>query len=360
MDGLMKFSVFFEMQLSHPSRASEAQVFRDCVEQAVLADELGYHCVWEVEHHGLYEYSHSSAPEVFLAFVAARTKRIRLGHGVTLLPQRYNHPLRIAERIATLDILSGGRVNWGTGKSSSLVEQMAFQTRREDLHDEWLEALQMIPKMWCSDVFEHRGRFYQVPPTQVIPKPLQQPHPPIFAACSRPDTAALMGSLGIGALNFAFGSDEYLAQKVAEYRAASETAKPVGRAQTRWFACTPATLVLKDDARALRHGTRGARFFLNAMGKYYFGGDRPIGPLDVPRDDLSDAELEEARSLRNAPGSQLATIVGDPVAARESVQRFADIGVDELILVMQMGTVPHELILESLRTFAEEVQPHFG
>jgi alkanesulfonate monooxygenase SsuD/methylene tetrahydromethanopterin reductase-like flavin-dependent oxidoreductase (luciferase family) len=359
MDPVMKFSLFFEMQLSQPTRASEAQVFRDCVEQAVLADQLGYHCLWEVEHHGLYEYSHSSAPEVFLAFVAARTQRIRLGHGVTLLPQRYNHPLRIAERIATLDVLSGGRVNWGTGKSSSLVEQMAFQTNRADLHEEWLEALRMIPRMWASDVFEHQGRFFQVPPIQVIPKPLQQPHPPIFAACSRPDTAALMGSLGIGALNFAFGNDEYLTEKVTEYRAAAAKAEPVGREQTNWFACTPATLVLKDDERALRHGTRGARFFLNAMGKYYFGGDRPVGLLDIPREDLSDEELAGARELRNAPGSQLATIVGDPVAARESVERFVEVGVDELILVMQMGTVPQELILESIRTFAEQVMPHF-
>ena len=356
----MKFSIFFEMQLSQPTRAAEAQLFHDCVEQTVLADQLGYHCVWEVEHHGLYEYSHSSAPEIFLGFVAARTRRIRLGHGVTLLPWRYNHPLRIAERIATLDILSGGRVNWGTGKSASLVEQMAFETERAELHDQWLEALQMIPRMWASDVFEHKGRFFRVPPTQVIPKPVQQPHPPIFAACSKPDTAALAGSLGIGALNFAFGSDEYLGEKVREYRAAAREARPVGRAQTNWFACTPATLVLKDDARALRHGTRGARFFLNAMGKYYFGDERPIGQLEIPRSDLTDEELAEARALRNSPGSQLATIVGDPVAARESVQRFVETGVDELILVMQMGTVSHELIVESLRTFAEEVMPHFG
>src|SRR5262249_10130591 len=86
----MKFSLFFEMQIADPTAAKEAQTFHDCVEQAVLADELGYHCVWEVEHHGLYEYSHSSAPEVFLSFVAAKTRRIRLGHGVTLLPFRYN------------------------------------------------------------------------------------------------------------------------------------------------------------------------------------------------------------------------------------------------------------------------------
>ncbi len=108
----MKFSLLYEMQISEPTGESEAQLFHDCLEQCILADEIGYHCVWEVEHHGLFEYSHSSAPEIFLSFVAARTKRIRVGYGVTLLPYRYNHPIRIAERIATLDILSGGRVDW--------------------------------------------------------------------------------------------------------------------------------------------------------------------------------------------------------------------------------------------------------
>src|SRR5262247_1940284 len=153
----MKFSIFFEMQISEPDRKKEAQTFHDCVTQAVFADTLGYHCVWEVEHHGLYEYSHSSAPEIFLSFVAAKTKQIRLGHGVTLLPHRYNHPIRIAERIATLDILSGGRVNWGTGKSSSRVEQIAFENDLGTLHEQWLEALTIIPKMWKHDVFEYKG-----------------------------------------------------------------------------------------------------------------------------------------------------------------------------------------------------------
>jgi alkanesulfonate monooxygenase SsuD/methylene tetrahydromethanopterin reductase-like flavin-dependent oxidoreductase (luciferase family) len=121
----MKFSLFYEMQMSQPTRDKEAECFRNCLEQAELADRAGYDCIWAVEHHGLLEYSHSSAPEIFLSFVAARTTRIRVGHGVTLAPFRYNHPLRIAERIAALDILSGGRVNWGSGKSSSKVEQLA-------------------------------------------------------------------------------------------------------------------------------------------------------------------------------------------------------------------------------------------
>jgi alkanesulfonate monooxygenase SsuD/methylene tetrahydromethanopterin reductase-like flavin-dependent oxidoreductase (luciferase family) len=356
----MKFSIFFEMQISEPTRASEAQTFHDCLAQAVLAEELGYHAVWEVEHHGLYEYSHSSAPEIFLSFVAARTKRIRIGHGVTLLPHRYNHPIRIAERVATLDILSGGRVNWGSGKSSSLVEQLAFENDLTTLHEQWLEALEMIPRMWSADVFQHEGRFFHVPPTQVIPKPVQQPHPPMFAACTKPESAVAVGKLGLGALNFAFGNDDYLTEKVRQYRAAVARAAPVGRQKNDWFACTPAALVLPDDRKACQYGLRGARFFADSLASYYLSGSRPVGRLALSRDFFSDGELAEAMEQRNAPGTQVAAIVGDPACARETVARFVDIGVDELILVMQMGTVPHDLIMQSLRTFAEEVMPHFA
>ena len=327
--------------------------------QAVLADELGYHCVWEVEHHGLYEYSHSSAPEVFLAFVAARTKRIRIGHGVTLLPYRYNHPIRIAERVATLDILSGGRVSWGSGKSSSLVEQVAFENVIPELHEQWLEALEMIPRMWSADVFSHKGKHFEIAPTRIIPKPVQLPHPPMFAACSKPDSAVAVGRLGLGALNFAFGSDDYLTQKVTEYRKAVAGATPIGRQKNDWFACTPATLVLRDDRKACQYGFRGAGFFGASLAQYYLSGARPTGRLAVPRDFLSGRDLDDAMALRNQPGSPVASIVGDPASARETVERFADIGVDQLILVMQMGTVPHELVMESLRTFAEDVMPHF-
>jgi alkanesulfonate monooxygenase SsuD/methylene tetrahydromethanopterin reductase-like flavin-dependent oxidoreductase (luciferase family) len=356
----MKFSIFYEMQLSDPTRQSEAELFHRCVEQAVYADELGYHCVWEVEHHGLFEYSHSSAPEIFLAFLAARTKRIRIGHGVTLLPYRYNHPLRIAERIATLDILSGGRVNWGSGKSASLVEQVAFENKTDELHEQWLEAVRIIPRMWASDVFSHKGRFFDIAPIQVVPKPVQQPHPPMFAACTKPESAAAVGHLGLGALNFAFGSDDYLSEKVAEYRRASETAVPVGQVKTNHFACTPATLVLEDDRKACAYGYRGARFFFETLQRYYSAGTRPTGKLDVARGFFTEGELDQAMALRNTAGSQVHSVIGDPACARETVQRFVDAGIDELILVMQMGTVPHELIMESLRCFAEDVMPHFA
>jgi alkanesulfonate monooxygenase SsuD/methylene tetrahydromethanopterin reductase-like flavin-dependent oxidoreductase (luciferase family) len=356
----MKFSLFYEMQISRPTQPDEARLFHDCLAQAMLADELGYHAIWAVEHHGLREYSHSSAPEIFLSFVAAKTQRIRIGHGVTLLPFRYNHPIRIAERIAVLDILSNGRVNWGSGKSSSKVEQVAFENDIGTLHDQWLEAVRIIPKMWASDVFSFKGRFFDIAPIQVVPKPVQKPHPPMFAACSKPDTAAHVGKLGLGALNFAFGDDDYLAQKVTEYRKAIASAEPVGQVVTNHFACTPATLVLDDDKKACEHGFRGARFFYESLQRYYLAGDRPIGELPVPRGSLSASDLAQAMALRSTARAPLATLVGDPVAVKEGVSRLAEIGVDELILVMQMGTVAHELIMESIRTFGEKVLPHFS
>lgn len=354
----MKFSLFYEMQISDPTRATEARLFQDCLAQAELADQLGYHCVWAVEHHGLFEYSHSSAPEVFLSFVAARTRRIRVGHGVNLLPFRYNHPIRCAERVATLDILSGGRVSWGTGKSASLVEQQAFECDIPSLHDQWAEALEIIPRMWQEEVFSYEGRYVRIPPTQVIPRPVQRPHPPIFAACSKPDSAKHVGALGLGALNFAVGDDVHLEQKVREYRAAVAGATPKHRAKNDSFACAPPCLVLDDDREACRHGLRGARFFTEALGAYYYG--RPTGKLKIPRDFLPEGELAEIMANRNAPGSHMTAIVGDPVAVRETISRFAKAGVDELLLIMQLGTVPHELVVRSIRTFGEKVLPHFA
>jgi alkanesulfonate monooxygenase SsuD/methylene tetrahydromethanopterin reductase-like flavin-dependent oxidoreductase (luciferase family) len=360
----MKFSLFYELQLDSPTRAKEAALFPAVIEQIKLADKLGYHAVWVVEHHGLYEYSHSSAPEVLLGFAAAHTEKIRLGHGVTLLSHRYNHPIRVSERVATLDILSRGRVNFGTGKSASLVEQLAFENDLGTLHEQWEEALRMIVAMWQSDVFEYKGRFFDVPPIQIVPRPLQAPHPPLYAACTRPESAASVGRLGLGALNFALGSDTELADKIARYRAATRDARAsggaIGASVNDHFACTPLALVLPDDTRACRHGMRGARFFTEALNQYYFSGKRPVGPLAVARGELDAASLERAMRRRNTPEDTYNVCCGDPAFAREYVARFQALGVDELILVMQMGTVPSEVVLESVRTFGEQVLPYFA
>ena len=353
----MKFSLLLELQISFPTAATERQAFHDAVEQAELAEELGFEGVWAVEHHGLLEYSHCSAPEVLLSFIAARTKRIRLGHAVTLTPSRYNHPIRVAERIAALDILSGGRVNWGSGKSASRTEQAAFEIDPADLDGQWREALEMIPRMWRSEQFEWNGRFFKVPPIAIIPKPVQQPHPPIYVACSRPETVVTAGQLGAGSLNFTAGTDDQLVAKIRSYREAISGTRVTGRRVNNQFCCTPTALVLKDDRKACEHGFRGSRFFGEGLATYFFSPHRVTGTLDIARDNLSTSELDTAMAARNTPGSQLTAIVGDPTAAKETVARFRATGVDELILVMQMGTVPQPIVLESLRTFAEHVMP---
>ena len=356
----MKFSILLEAQIAEPTPESERRLFRECIEQVVLADELGYHAVWATEHHGLYEFSHSSAPECLLSFAAARTKRIRIGHGVTLTPHRYNHPIRVAERVATLDILSDGRVNWGSGKSASRVEREAFEVDSATLHDQWLEALEMIPRMWRSDVFEWKGRFYQIPPTAIVPKPVQRPHPPLFVACSQPASAALAGRLGAGSLNFSAGTDAELVGRVQSYRDAISRTKSGGGRVNDHFACTPTVTVLPDDRQACEYGFRGGRFFAECLGSYFLANQRPVGPLDVSRDRFRPRALDEAMAARNREGSQLVAVNGDPVAARETVARYQAAGVDELICVMQMGMVPHEIVCQSLRTFAEHVAPHFS
>ncbi|MBL7714416.1 MAG: LLM class flavin-dependent oxidoreductase [Bdellovibrionales bacterium] len=355
----MRFSLFFEMQISQPDRKKEAQLFHDCVAQAVLADQVGFDGIWAVEHHGLYEYAHSSAPETFLAFVAAKTKKISIGHGVSLLPGRYNHPIRVAERVATLDILSQGRVLWGTGKSGTAVETGAFEIAPTELESQWREALQMIPKMWTEDIFSWQGKHYNIPPTQIVPKPFQDPHPPIFAACSRPELAVGAGEMGLGVLNVAVYRDIELAKSIQNYRDAIARAKPVSTVTMNRYCCNPSSLVLKNDRKAAQYGLWGSQFFLRSMMNYYLTDKRPTGPLKVSREMPTDQQVEGFMKTRNTRDSQLSIVIGDPVCARESVQRFKDAGVDELILVMQTGVQPHELIMESIRTVAEEVIPHF-
>jgi alkanesulfonate monooxygenase SsuD/methylene tetrahydromethanopterin reductase-like flavin-dependent oxidoreductase (luciferase family) len=353
----VRFSLFYEMQISNPTKSSEYQLFHDCLNQCILADQVGFDGIWAVEHHGLYEYAHSSAPEIFLSFVAAKTKKITIGHGSTLLPKNFNHPIRIAERLATLDILSEGRVYWGAAKSGTKVEQGAFEIAPEDLQSQWLEALEMIPKMWQEGPFSWDGKYYKIPPTHIVPKPVR--HPPVFASCSRPELAVQAGELGLGALNFAIYKDEQLKMKIDNYRSAIQRAKPITGVVTNHFCCNPAALILNDDYKAVQYGLMGSKFFTRSMGNYYWTDTRHVGAVRAPRDLPSQNEVELFMKHRNKPGTQLSVVFGDPASARETIQRFQDVGVDELIFVLQSGTIPHELIMESIQTIGEQVIPYF-
>lgn len=355
----MKFSLFMEMQVDATSGVSDAELYRNCVEQAVLADQLGYHAIWEVEHHGLYEYSHSSAPETFLAFVAAKTRNIRLGHGITLTPGKFNHPIRIAERVAALDILSEGRVNWGSGKSSSNVEAATFGIDYPALEGQWREALDMIPAIWRDDVFSWDGQHYKVPPVRIHPKPVQAPHPPMFAPAASREGSLKVGSLGLGLLNFSQHKYDDLVRQVAAYRQAVRESGPTTYQKNEYIAVTSNTIVLDDDHKACEYGFRGGQFFWDSFHQYYFNARPAPQLLPISRRPITGAALSAVKSMRTRQPDHLYAIIGDPAHAREKVAMFQQAGVDELILVMQLGTVPHEIVMASLRCFAEKVMPHF-
>lgn len=355
----MKFSLFLEMQVDGTSGISDFELYKNCVEQVVFADQLGYHAIWEVEHHGLYEYSHSSAPETFLAYVAAKTKKIRLGHGITLSPGKFNHPIRIAERVATLDILSEGRVNWGSGKSSSNVEAETFGINFSDLKGQWLEALDIVPSIWQNEIFSWNGTYYKIPPVCIRPKPVQRPHPPMFAPSASIESALEAGALGLGLLSFSQQKYDDLTNRVGLYRQAIRNSEPRLYNKNEYFAVTSNAIVLDDDHSACEYGFRGGRFFWESLQQYY-SNIRPAPELlPVERRPIVGSALAAAKIVRNRNPDHLFAIIGDPVHAREKVAMFQKAGVDELILAMQLGTVPHEVVMKSIRCFAEKVMPHF-
>src|SRR3989449_5765382 len=228
----MKFGIFYEHQLPRPWEAgSEYRLLHESLDQIELADGLGFHTAWEVEHHFLEEYSHSSAPEVFLAAASQRTSRIRLGHGIVQVPQEVNHPARVAERAATLDLISGGRVEFGTGEGSSQMELGAFGVDRVEKRAQWEESLDAITRMFVEQPFAgYEGRWISMPPRNVIPKPKQRPHPPLWVACSRRETILTAAQRGLGALSFAFVEPEAAKEWVDSYYEliASDRCVPAG------------------------------------------------------------------------------------------------------------------------------------
>ncbi len=233
-------------------RAPRHALYREALEQVELADRLGFDYVWEVEHHFLEEYSHSSAPEVFLAAASQRTTRIRLGHGIVNVMPSVNHPARIAERLATLDLVSGGRVDFGTGESSSAAELGGFLIDREHKREMWHEALDATTRMLAEEPFAGiEGQFVQMPPRNVVPKPLQRPHPPIWVACSRRETIHLAGRNGIGALSFSFVEPEDAAKWVQEYYEliAGEECVPAGFAVNPNIAVVLPMMLAQDEGR---------------------------------------------------------------------------------------------------------------
>ena len=373
----MQFSMIFEAQMADPSAANEHQVIRDCVDQAVLAEEMGFDRVWSVEHHSLKWYAHMSAPEVFLTWIAAKTSRIRIGHGVVCMPFNYNHPIRVAERAAMLDVLSNGRLDLGAGRGATLQEMSAMGVDPDRTYAEVEEALRMIGSMWRGKTgeedFEWHGELLQVAPHPILPRPVQLPHPPLYLACTKRDTVGLAAEYGIGSLVLGFSGPDDIAELRKIYDDTIKTRSKKRFVSTEvndHFSALCPTIVLDDKQEAFQVGARGQRFFAEAIAHWYGGGPPPDPGDDTDQGvaieaarDRMVAKLHEA-DIPVRPNSTLTFNLvehayGDWRDAITYAERLEEAGADEIMCLIQMGTVPQAACMETIRQWGEKVIPHF-
>ncbi len=373
----MKFGLLFQLQTPRPLDADtwraddEHRIIHQALEQIELADKLGYDYVFFTEHHFLEEYCHSAAPEVVLGAAAARTKHIRLGHGIIQMPPKQNHPARVAERIATLDIVSNGRVEFGTGEGATETEIGGFLTSRREKKEAWEEATrECLRMMTCTPYPGYEGVHFSMPERNIIPKPLQKPHPPVWVAASRRETVMLAARMGIGALGFGFESpDEAEERSLRYYELIRGCRAPLGAAMNPGLLTVGNMLCAPTDEQAVERGLPSAQYFGFVFGWMH-------GRLNPGRDNIhrefrkrADAESATAAAAALEPEDESAralyrmarrgNFIGSPDFIRENCLKYEAAHLDALLFFSQCGDRRHEDIMESLELFAKEVMPEF-
>ena len=358
----MRFGVFYEMQLPRPwAPDDERRLFHEALEQVELADRLGYDYAWEVEHHFLDEYSHSSSPEVFLAAAAARTKRIRLAHGIRQVIPNYNHPARTAEGLGTLDIISNGRVDFGIGEGATRLELGGFAIKAKEKRAMALEAAEQIANMMVLEPYPgFEGQYFTMPCRNVLPKPVQKPHPPMWMACTNRDTIKVAASLGLGALAFSFLNPEEARTWSTIYYdiIRSDQCVPLGHSVNANLAMVSSFSIHRDRSEAIRRGHEGFEFFryaLNALVAH----DTVPGRTNLWGEYLQKrGNRTEEVVAANIDGTRSSGI-GTPQDMCAHLEGFQEAGVDQVIFLQQAGRNRHSQICESLELFASDVMPAF-
>ena len=280
----MKISLFYEFALPRPwTQDDEYKMFQEGLAEVEAADKAGFSTVWLTEHHFLEEYCHSTAPEMFLAAASQRTKDIRLGFGVMHLPPGINHPARVAERVSTLDLISGGRVEFGTGESSSVAELAGFNIDPADKRGQWEEALEVTIRCMTEEPFTgFKGEHIEMPARNVIPKPFQKAHPPVWVACTRPSSVQMAAQKAIGALSFAYTGPGPLGDRVRlvlqGIRRARRPVDPEINPNILAIGGDLSMMVAPTEKQALDRLGLGGGFFSFGIMHYYMTGQHVPGP----------------------------------------------------------------------------------
>jgi alkanesulfonate monooxygenase SsuD/methylene tetrahydromethanopterin reductase-like flavin-dependent oxidoreductase (luciferase family) len=387
----MQFGILYEMQ--RPFEGTNIDwntLYKETLEQCELADRVGFDNLWFVEHHFLTGFSGSPCPEVMFGALSQRTKRIRIGFGVSILP--YHHPVRVAERVAMVDQLTDGRVEVGTGRSNA-YEQTGLGIDPRDTRAMWEESITMLPQIWQSDEFSWEGQFWKVPLRRVLPKPFQKPHPRLYLACTQAESFKVAADKGIGVLSSATYATSLLAEHVKVYREGVEHAKPVGAFANNFWGNNVHAHCGENNQEARDLAARSLKTFFGPDKPYIrdrinayedllasWGGVPDHLKADFGRwlrqsDDEHKKQAQEAGiSLDSGPGAARAAfaqmdpntlcdrgiiIAGDPDSCIKGVQLYEEAGVDQVITIMQTETIPHEKAMRSIEMFGKHVIPAF-
>lgn len=366
----MRFALFYEIPVPKPWEPdSELVAYRNTLEEAIAGDRCGWDAFWTVEHHFLQEYSHCSNPEVLYGAIAARTERMRLGYGVRLMPQPYNHPVRTAESVAVLDLLSGGRVDFGTGRSSTRAELEGFGIDPGETRAMWREAIEHVVGCWTEEEHEFSGRYWQMPRRRVQPKPLQKPHPPIWGATTSEEGHRQVGELGLGLCSFAVGvSPEEVKHKVDVYRSAvAGCTSPLGATVHDEAATFTMALCSERRDKAIElaresfewYPKTGARQIASVsewmaerheeLGTYAYAADMKSHDDDGSLDLLSLEYLIDVN----------ACVLGTPDECVEMCRRYEEAGIDLLLCLVNPYRIPHEAVMETIELMGRHVIPKF-
>jgi alkanesulfonate monooxygenase SsuD/methylene tetrahydromethanopterin reductase-like flavin-dependent oxidoreductase (luciferase family) len=349
----VKVSLFYELQLPRPwHENSELNLYQNSLTELELADDLGFHTVWVTEHHFQEEKCHLSCPEVLMGALTQRTKRIRIGHGIAQMPPGINHPIRVAERVSTLDLLSGGRIEFGIGESSSEAELGGFRVdpgRKQDMVNEATAVA--ISAMADTPFPGFEGEFVSVPPRNVVPKPLQKPHPPLWLACSRRETVSRAARSAVGALAFQFVDPEDASSVVDDYYTLLENeGVPIGRAVNANTAFVSFAVCAATEEEAWKRAHDHVGFFTYGAKHYAVNGVHKPGVTS-----LWDGFVAGGR--QGSLGGSAS--IGTPDQVRDVLTRFEKAGVDQLSLIVQHGAFTHEMVMETIELIGSKVLPDF-
>jgi alkanesulfonate monooxygenase SsuD/methylene tetrahydromethanopterin reductase-like flavin-dependent oxidoreductase (luciferase family) len=317
--------------------------------------------VWVVEHHFLHEYSHLSANDAFIGYMAACTDRIHLGSGIFNPLPMVNHPVKVAERVAMLDHLSGGRFEFGTGRGAGSHEILGFLEGAVELSagskdlsitkEIWEETIGEFPKMWLQDTYEgFKGKWWSLPPRKVLPKPWKKPHPAMWYAAGNTTSYAMAARKGLGVLGFSVGSIAELEPVLAAYKKEIVNAEPVGAYVNDNIMVTAAAFVAENHDRAIKSAVDSRLSYLQSnVYRYHDTFPHPdwvpTWPELIP--DFTADAIEEM--------AQVGLIAGDPDEALEQCRRWESAGADQLVFGSGMASLEDEL--ETIRIFGEHIIP---